>query len=185
MLSELFAKNRRFWKGDAERAFGEERHLVDQNLDDGAKRQRHHRQIRPGDAQRRQGQQRTKRRRHADAGRNDDPQRRAQLHEQHTSGVGTHTKQTGVAQRHLAGVADHDVQPVEQDGVDHDRADHVDVVRIAGQQRCRRQQGQPQDGGHKGLAVHLQTFLIAFLPNRPAGLKASTSSNSTSPGTSL
>ena len=31
----------------------------------------------------------------------------------------------------------------------------------------------------------LQTFLIAFLPNRPAGLKASTSSSRTSPGTSL
>jgi hypothetical protein len=48
------------WDGDAERAFGQEGHLVDQNLDDGAKASAW-----PGKwpVTRRQRQQRTKRRR--------------------------------------------------------------------------------------------------------------------------
>jgi hypothetical protein len=41
---------------DAHRFFGEPRHLVDQNLDDGAEREGDHGQVGTGDAQRGQGQ---------------------------------------------------------------------------------------------------------------------------------
>ncbi len=39
------------------------------------------------------------------------------FHEQHAGGIGANAEQAGMAQRHLAGVADHDVQAEQQDRV--------------------------------------------------------------------
>ena len=185
MLGELGAKQVGLGHLDTQGAFGQEVHLIDQDLDDGAKGQCHHRQVGAGHAQRGQRQQRTKASGHANTGRNDEPQGRAELEEHDTRGVRAHAKQASVAERHLAGVADHNVQPEQQDGVNHDRADHVDVVGVVEVKRRGAQERQRDKGHGKRLAVHLQTFLMAVLPNRPAGLNASTSNNSTKPGTSL
>ncbi len=90
-----------------------------------------------------------------------------------------------MAERDLARVADDDVQPEQQDGVDQDRLEQVDVIRIGDDDREQRQGQGRADRSQQGFALLVQTFLIAVLPNRPAGLIASTSSSSTRPGTSL
>ena len=166
-------------------AFGQEGHFVDQDLDDRAKGQGHHGQIRTRHTQSGQGQDRTKNACDHNAGRHDDPERRADLEEQHTCGVGTDAEQTGVAQRDLAGVTDHDVQAEQQDRVDHDGLDQVDVVRVLCEHRHQEQGDEAQHGSNEIFAIHHQTFLIADLPNKPAGLTASTSKRRTRPGTSL
>ena len=56
-LVKLVAKQRRLVELDPQRSFGQECHLVDEDLDDGAEGQRDHRQIGARDAQRRQRQQ--------------------------------------------------------------------------------------------------------------------------------
>ena len=64
----------------------------------------------------------------------------------------------------------------------------VDVVGVGHGHRKGGQRGQCQHGQAQFLSRRLhrgQTFLIADLPNSPAGLTASTSSSSTRPGTSL
>jgi hypothetical protein len=51
-----------------------------------------------------------------------------------------------MAERDLAGVADHDVQTEQHDRVDHDRLDQVDVVRVLHPDREQRERGDPDDG---------------------------------------
>ena len=171
---------------DAHRSFGEEGHLVDQNLDDGAEGQRHHGQIRPRHAQRRQSERHAEGGRHHDGCRQREPDRRRKLEHQHARGIGADAEQARMAERDLACVADHHIEPEQQNGVDEDGADQMDVIRVARQQRKGRERDQPeQHGDILGNGHEAQTFLIAVLPNNPAGRVASTSSNKTRPGTSL
>ena len=58
-----------------------------------------------------------------------------ELEDQHAGGVGADAEQARVAERHLAGVADDDVEPEQQDRVDHDGLEQVDVVRVADAER--------------------------------------------------
>jgi hypothetical protein len=75
------------------------------------------------------------------AGQREEPGR-AQLHHQDAGGVGADAEQAGVAERDLAGVADHDVQAEQQDGVDQDGLGQVHVIRIREQQRVGQRPGR-------------------------------------------
>src|ERR1019366_4852317 len=108
---------------------------------------------------------------------------RAERGHHHAGGVGADAEQPRMAERNLPGVADHDVQPEEQDRVDHDRLEQVDVVRVDDRDREQHEREDAERSEAETKRTH--TFLIAVLPNRPAGRMASTISSSTSPGTSL
>ena len=159
-------------------------HLVDENLDDGAKRQRHHREIGAGDAQRGQGQHDAKQRGDQRAGDHGRPEAQTEMDEQATRRIGANAEQRRVADRHLAGVAEHDVEAERDDGEDRRRHDEVQVIGAGddeGAQQDRRRDRHEEGEG----ADHDQTFLIVAAPNRPEGLIDRTSNNSNRPGTSL
>ena len=95
---DLMAEKYRLAYGKPERPIGEESHLVDQNLDDGAERQGHHRQIRAIHTQCRQGEQRTKKCRDHNTRRYRQQKRHAQLKIKYTGGIGTNPEQCGVTE---------------------------------------------------------------------------------------
>mmetsp|Transcript_5286 Transcript_5286/g.19868 ORF Transcript_5286/g.19868 Transcript_5286/m.19868 type:complete len:622 (-) Transcript_5286:4456-6321(-) len=167
-LVERMAEELGLGQRDAHRALGQEGHLVDQDLDDGAEGQRHHGQIRPGHPQGRQRQHRAKHRRHRDGGRQRGIDRGVELQDQHTGRVGADAEQARVPERHLAGVAHDDVQAEQHDRIDHDGLDQVDVVRVAGHQR---EGGQGRDGGQAEssvLQVHVSSLPSDLLDGRLA-----------------
>jgi hypothetical protein len=130
---------------DAERAVGEVDGFVDENLDDGAEGQRDHREVGSGDAQRRQGEQGTERGGDDHACRDGPAEAEAELEVEDGGGIGADAEQGGMAERDLAGVAEHHVEPDGQDGEDGDRGDQVNVV-WAGDQEWEQQQGQQAQG---------------------------------------
>jgi hypothetical protein len=86
-----------------------------------------------------------------------------------------------VAQQHLAGITDR-CPGRWQDGVDHDRADHVNIMVLSSGAQP---QARPTRGGHKGLSVHLQTFLIAFFAEQASRLECQHQQQQDQSGTSL
>jgi hypothetical protein len=71
------------------------------------------------------------------------------------------------AQRHLARVADDDVEPEQQDGVDRDGLDEVDVVRVVDQQGKGGEGGEADRCDGEGAAFHSAGFL-GRVPVRPS-----------------
>jgi hypothetical protein len=153
-LVELVAEERGLLQLDAHRAVREEAHLVDEDLDDGAEGQRHHGQVGPRHAQRRQRQQRAEARREQNREGHRDPERRRQLEHQHAGRIRAQSEQARVAQRDLAGVADHDVQPEQHDRVDHDGLQQVDVVRVVDAYGKQQQCGHAGDGQQQVAGLH-------------------------------
>ncbi|KAG0932103.1 hypothetical protein G6F31_016622 [Rhizopus arrhizus] len=145
-LGQDVAADGRLGNLDAQGAFGHEGHLVGQDLDDGAERQRHHGQVGPRDPQRRQRQHRAKRRRDQDRGGQYHPDGHLQMEEQHARDIRADAEQPGMAERHLAGVTHHDIEPEQQDRIDHDRFDQVQVIRVGHAQRHGGQAGHGHDG---------------------------------------
>jgi len=184
-LAEHMPEDGGLGHADAHGTFGQERHLVDQDLDNRAECQGHHGQIRAGDTQCRQRQHGTKPCCHHDGHGQGEVERHLKVKHHHARHIGPDAEQPRMPQRHLPRIAHHDVQAKQQNGIDHDGFDQMLVIAIGhcqGKQR-KTQNGQPAK--KPGSLLHRQTFLIAVLPNRPAGLNVSTSNNSTNPGTSL
>ena len=167
------------------RAVGEEVHLVEQDGDDRPEGERHHREIRPRDAQSGNGQHGAEAGGDRHGGGQGDPERQPGLHGDHTGRIRADAEQPGMTQRDFTRVADHDVEPEKQNGIDADDDEQVDVIRVRGDERkCGQCEQQGRDGDCLA-ACHAHTFLMIVLPNRPAGFTASTRRRSTRPGTSL
>ena len=75
---------------------------------------------------------------------------RPMLEAEDARGVGADAKQRRMAQRHLAGVAEHDVEPEQQDGVDADHHQQMQVIGVGDEERQRRERGDQQSGFEDG-----------------------------------
>ena len=71
------------------------------------------------------------------------------MQEQHRRGIGADAEQAGMAEADLAGIADHDVEPEDQDRIDRDHQEEVDVVAAGDHVREGRQERDEQHGAQR------------------------------------
>jgi hypothetical protein len=119
----------------------EVRHLVDEDLHDGAEGERHHGQIGAGDAQGGQGQQQAEQGRHHGADHQRGPEPQFQMHQQHPRRIGADAEQGGMADGDLARVAEDDVEAQRHDGEDRDGDQQMQVI------GARHHEGADEDRG--------------------------------------
>ena len=130
---------------DADGAFGQETHLVDEDLNDGAEGERDHGEVGADHLQRRERQHAAEHGSDQDGGGCGHPERHVQVKEERACDVGADAEEARVTERHLAGVAHHDVQPEQQDRVNQDRFHQVDVIRVGDDDRKAEQQDDSND----------------------------------------
>ncbi|MPM66226.1 hypothetical protein SDC9_113133 [bioreactor metagenome] len=111
----------------------------------------------------------------------------AEMGRQHRRGVGADAEEAGVAQADLPGKTDQQVQPDDDDGVDADADRKIQVVAIGHDPGQGQQHGceQAQADGRVLVCRHAYTRSVDLPPNRPRGLKNSTSRISTNGMASL
>ena len=135
-----------FLQGDAEGTVGEEVHLVDEGVDDGAEGEGDHRQVGSGDLQRGEREHHAEQGGDDDAGGDGGEDADAELEAHDPGGVCADAEQGGVAQRDLAGVAEDDVEPEQEDGEDEDDDQQMQVVGVRHHEGEEQQDNDQQAG---------------------------------------